>query len=157
MHNLVFPGLIVDCEYDMICMYQNILVACWYSLTTCVPPFNRFCSTPAVALSRNIPRKHAMRMLLTGELISAKKALAYGLVNDAVAPEMLELEITKLAERISSQSKFAICLGKNMFYEQLKYDDLGDAYEYAVGKVEENMKHPDAKQGIDDFVNKKKR
>ena len=110
-----------------------------------------------MALSRNIPRKHAMRMLLTGELISAEKALAYGLVNDVVSPEMLELEVTKLAERISSQSNFAIWLGKNMFYEQLKYDDLGDAYEYAVGKVEENMKHPDAKQGIDDFVNKKKR
>ena len=130
-----------------------------YSLMSSTSSFTcyRFCSTPAVALSRNIPRKHAIRMLITGELISAEKALAYGLVNDVVSPDDLDGEVTKLAERIASQSNFAVCLGKNMFYKQLKYDALEDAYEYAVGKIEQNMKHPDAKQGIDHFLNKKKR
>mmetsp|Transcript_32652 Transcript_32652/g.56919 ORF Transcript_32652/g.56919 Transcript_32652/m.56919 type:complete len:313 (+) Transcript_32652:168-1106(+) len=114
-----------------------------------------FCSTPAVALSRVIQRKQAMHMLLTGELITAEKAQAYGLLNTVVPPNLLESEAVKLAEQIASKSNFGIRLGKNMFYEQLKYENLDDAYDFATERIACNLQHPDAKHGIDDFVNKK--
>ncbi len=117
---------------------------------------NRFCSTPAVALSRVVPRKRAMHMLLTGDLISADVALAYGLVNAVVSPSSLEDETYALARKISNKSNFAIRLGKAMFYEQLKYDDLEDAYDYATARVCCNLQHPDARKGIDDFLRNKK-
>ncbi|KAL7524252.1 hypothetical protein ACHAXR_000491, partial [Thalassiosira sp. AJA248-18] len=79
-----------------------------------------FCSTPAVALSRAVQRKQALHMLLTGELISAEKALSYGLLNDVVQPSSLESETLKLAQQIANKSSFGIQLGKQMFYEQLK-------------------------------------
>lgn len=117
----------------------------------------RFCSTPAVALSRAIQPKQALRMLLTGELISAEKALSYGLLNDVVPPSSLESETTYLARQIATNSAFGIQLGKKMFYEQLKYDNLEDAYDFATEKIVYNVQHPDTAKGIDDFVNKKKR
>ena len=121
-------------------------------------PLNlRFCSTPAVALSRAIQRKQAMQMLLTGNLISAEKALACGLLNEVVPPELLETETMKMAEQIASKSSFGIRLGKGMFYEQLKYESLEDAYEYATERIACNMQHSDALQGIDMFVNRKSR
>ena len=96
-------------------------------------------------------------MLLTGELISAEKALSCGLLNEVVTPDLLESETTKLAENIASKSSFGIQLGKKMFYEQLKHNDLEDAYAFATERIVCNMQHPDAKHGIDGFVNKKKK
>mmetsp|Transcript_20348 Transcript_20348/g.42575 ORF Transcript_20348/g.42575 Transcript_20348/m.42575 type:complete len:312 (+) Transcript_20348:506-1441(+) len=116
-----------------------------------------FCSTPAVALSRTIQRKQAMHLLLTGEMITAEKAQAYGLLNTVVPPNVLESETIKLAEKIASKSSFGIQLGKEMFYEQLKYASLEDAYHFATERVACNRQHKDAKRGIDDFVNKVKR
>ena len=95
-------------------------------------------------------------MLLTGELISAEAALSYGLVNEVVPQNILDQETANLAESISNKSSFGIRLGKRMFYEQLKYNKLEDAYSFATERVGCNMNHPDAKKGIDDFVNKKR-
>mmetsp|Transcript_5441 Transcript_5441/g.10722 ORF Transcript_5441/g.10722 Transcript_5441/m.10722 type:complete len:271 (+) Transcript_5441:113-925(+) len=114
-----------------------------------------FCSTPAVALSRNVGRKRAMHMLLTGDLISADEALEYGLVNKVVLPERLGEETMELATKIARKSDFGIRLGKKMFYEQLKFNDLGDAYEFALERMVCNIGHADARDGIDAFVNKK--
>ena len=115
-----------------------------------------FCSTPAVALSRCVQRKQAMQMLLTGDLISVDKALAYGLINEVVDPSQLDIKTTELAERIAKQSRFGIQLGKRLFYDQLECNNLDDAYALGVKCMTTNLQHPDAIQGIDDFVNKKK-
>ena len=108
-----------------------------------------------MALSRAIQRKQAMHMLLTGDLISADTALAYGLLNAVVAPDLLEPETLKLAAKISSKSSFGIRLGKKMFYEQLKYDALDDAYDFATERMSCNLQHPDTRKGIANFVKKK--
>ncbi|KAL9187902.1 hypothetical protein ACHAXT_006280 [Thalassiosira profunda] len=116
-----------------------------------------FCSTPAVALSRAVQSKQAMRMLLTGELISADEALAYGLLNEVVAPEELETETMDLARKIAINSNQAIRLGKEMFYEQLRYDNLEEAYDFATERLVRNVQYPETKEAIDQFVNKKRR
>ncbi|MFT5351256.1 MAG: enoyl-CoA hydratase/carnithine racemase [Planctomycetota bacterium] len=114
-----------------------------------------FCSTPAVPLSRNMPRKQAMQMLLTGDFMSAKKALKFGLVNDVVKAEELQQTTMKLAEKIATKSSLAISLGKNMFYKQLSMD-LSEAYSYAAEKMACNMDSADAREGIDAFIEKRK-
>ena len=96
-----------------------------------------------------------MHMLLTGDLIPAEKALTYGLLNAVVQPDLLESDTSKLAEKIACKSRFGIQLGKKMFYEQLKYDTLEDAYDFAIEQIGCNLQHPDAIQGIDDFVHKR--
>ena len=93
-----------------------------------------------------------MHMLLTGDLISANEALSCGLVNAVTSPSSLVDETYELARRISSKSNFAIRLGKEMFYEQIKYDNLEDAYDYAAERMCINVRHPDARKGIDDFL-----
>lgn len=108
-----------------------------------------------MALSRAIPPKHALQMLLTGDMISADTALSYGLLNAVVPHHMLEEETSKLAEKISNKSRFGIRLGKQLFYRQLKYN-LEDAYDFATERIICNLQHPDAREGIDNFVNKKK-
>jgi len=85
-----------------------------------------FCSTPAVALSRNLPRKQAMQMLLAGDFISAQQAMRFGLVNEVVAAAELESATLALAAKIAAKSAHAIRLGKDMFYKQLSMD-LADA------------------------------
>ena len=114
-----------------------------------------FCSTPAVALSRNIGRKQAFHMLVTGDLICAQEALQYGLINKVAPSAMLEEETMNLATKIASKPDFSIRLGKKMFYEQLKYNHLEDAYAFATERIVCNIEHPDAKRGIDAFVTKK--
>lgn len=113
-----------------------------------------FCSTPAVALSRNIHKKQAMQMLLTGDLISSEQAVAHGLINKAVPIEGLDEETMKLANKIASKSNYAIRLGKDAFYKQLKCDDLEDAYELTTERIAHNFMHEDAKTGIAKFVTK---
>jgi enoyl-CoA hydratase/carnithine racemase len=112
-----------------------------------------FCSTPAVALSRNIHRKHAMQMLLTGNLISSNEALSYGLVNKVVRLTDLESETNKLATSIAVKSSGAVRLGKKMFYEQLQMD-VESAYEHATERIVCNMEYEDTKRGIDAFLAK---
>jgi len=114
-----------------------------------------FCTTPAVALARNIPRKHAMHMLLTGDFISSQQALDYGLVNQVVPVEELEDATMNLARKIAAKSPFAIQLGKEAFYTQLEMKSLEDAYEFAGERMCHNMKSHDAKEGIRAFSEKR--
>jgi enoyl-CoA hydratase/carnithine racemase len=117
--------------------------------------FGLFCSTPAVPLSRNLPRKKAMQMLLTGDFISAAEAEAYGLVNEVVPAAELESATQALAAKIAAKSAHSIKLGKDMFYKQLPMD-LADAYSYASERMACNMDSHDAREGIDAFIQKRK-
>jgi len=113
-----------------------------------------FCSTPMVALSRNVARKHAMEMLLTGEMISADEARQIGLVNRVVPPEILEPETMKFAELIASKPRGTLKIGKEAFYKQIEMG-LGEAYDYASRVMTENMLDAEAAEGIAAFVAKR--
>lgn len=113
-----------------------------------------FCSTPMVALSRNVSRKHAMEMLLTGEMISAAEAQRIGLVNRVVAPEALEAETLALARLVGSKPRTTVKIGKEAFYRQLEMG-LSDAYDYASRVMTENMLAAEAEEGIGAFVEKR--
>jgi enoyl-CoA hydratase/carnithine racemase len=113
-----------------------------------------FCSTPMVALSRNVSRKHAMEMLLTGDLISAEDAQRIGLVNRIVAPRRERDEALKLARQIASKSALTVKVGKQAFYRQLEMS-LADAYRYASDVMVENMLARDAEEGIGAFIDKR--
>ena len=113
-----------------------------------------FCSTPMVALSRNVSRKKAIKMLLTGEPISAKYAKEIGLINDYFESSKLEEEVLKLAEKISSKSTKIVKIGKKAFYRQLEMP-LDDAYKYTSKIMCENMMMLDAKEGISAFLEKR--
>ncbi len=113
-----------------------------------------FCSTPAVPLSRNLSRKRAMQMLLTGDFIDAETARDYGLVNEVVPAAGLETASIELAQKIMAKSGHAIALGKAMFYRQLPMD-LADAYAYASERMACNMDSQDAREGIDAFIEKR--
>lgn len=113
-----------------------------------------FCSTPAVALSRNVPRKRAMQLLLTGDFIDANTALSYGLVNEVVEPQDLEQTTLALAKKILSKPPAAVMLGKQLFYKQLE-TSLENAYELASQTMACNMMDPDALEGIQAFIDKR--
>ncbi len=113
-----------------------------------------FCSSPMVALSRNVSRKHAMEMLLTGEAISANEAEKFGLINRAVAaPEVLG-EALAMARKIASKSKATVSFGKAAFYRQLEMP-LEEAYNYAAGIMVMNMMDENAPEGIGAFLEKR--
>jgi enoyl-CoA hydratase/carnithine racemase len=114
-----------------------------------------FCSTPMVALSRNVGRKAAMEMLLTGETIEAAEAARLGLVNRAVAPERLSDETMKLARRIAGQSAAVVKTGKRAFYAQAEMG-LAEAYDYCSKVMVENLLFRDAEAGIAAFIDKRK-
>src|SRR5215472_12249956 len=113
-----------------------------------------FCSTPMVALSRNVPRKHAMKMLLTGELISAEEALRIGLVNEVVPPGHERAAAITLAEKIAGKSTHTVKIGKDAFYRQAEMP-LAEAYDYAAQVMVENMLARDAEEGIGAFIEKR--
>jgi enoyl-CoA hydratase/carnithine racemase len=113
-----------------------------------------FCSTPMVALSRNVSRKHAMEMLLTGDMIAAEDAARIGLVNRVVAPGAERDEALKLARQIAAKSASTVKIGKEAFYRQLEMT-LADAYRYAAEVMVENMMARDAEEGIAAFIEKR--
>jgi enoyl-CoA hydratase/carnithine racemase len=113
-----------------------------------------FCSTPMVALSRNVSRKAAMEMLLTGEMISAEDAARIGLVNHVVAPGHERDEAIKLAEKITAKSAVTVKIGKEGFYRQLEMP-LAEAYDYVSGVMVENLLVRDAEEGISAFIEKR--
>ena len=113
-----------------------------------------FCSTPMVALSRNVSRKHAMEMLLTGEMVSAADALRLGLVNRVVPDADLDSAARALADTIASKSGHVVRLGKEAFYRQLEMG-LEDAYAFASRVMTENMMARDAEEGIGAFLEKR--
>lgn len=113
-----------------------------------------FCSTPMVALSRNITRKKAFEMLTTGDFISAEQAKTLGLVNRVVEIENFNLETEKLAEQIASKLGVAVKIGKEAFYKQLEMP-ISEAYEYTGQVMAENMMFWQTEKGIDAFLNKR--
>ncbi|MBI3447001.1 MAG: enoyl-CoA hydratase [Magnetospirillum sp.] len=113
-----------------------------------------FCSTPMVALSRAVGRKHAMEMLLSGQPVDAAQAAAWGLINRAVATTSLDGEIADLAALIASKSSYTIKVGKEAFYRQMEMG-LDDAYAHASRVMTENMLAQDAAEGIDAFLEKR--
>lgn len=113
-----------------------------------------FCSTPMVALSRNVSPKHAMEMLLLGDFISAKRAHEMGLVNYLATADQLEQTVDALAAKIASKSSLTLKIGKQAFYQQLD-KNLTDAYDYCGQVMVENMMAKDAQEGIDAFMEKR--
>ena len=113
-----------------------------------------FCSTPMVALSRNVPRKQAMEMLLTGEPVSAARALELGLVNRVVPAGTERDAAIALAQQVALKSAHTIKLGKAAFYRQAEMS-LADAYRYAAEVMTENMMARDAEEGIGAFIEKR--
>jgi enoyl-CoA hydratase/carnithine racemase len=114
-----------------------------------------FCSTPMVALTRNVPRKAAFEMLTTGEFIDAARARDLGLVNRVVAPEALRAETAALASLIASKLGAAVKIGKRAFYDQIEMG-LAGAYEHAAAVMVENMLWRDTNEGIAAFLEKRK-
>ena len=113
-----------------------------------------FCSTPMVAVSRNLHSKKMLEMLLTGEPISAREALLHGLINRVVPAESLPDETRALAERIAASSPFTIGVGKQAFYRQLEMPQT-QAYAYAKEVMSLNALAPDAQEGMCAFLEKR--
>ncbi len=113
-----------------------------------------FCSTPMVALTRNVSRKQAMEMLLTGEKIDAATARDFGLVNRVVPREYLHQVVMKYAQTIASKSPLTLKIGKEAFYAQAEMG-LAEAYDYAARAMVENMMARDAEEGIGAFIAKR--
>jgi enoyl-CoA hydratase/carnithine racemase len=113
-----------------------------------------FCSTPMVALSRTVARKHALEMLLTGDTITAEEAYRMGLVNRLVEPGGAREQALALARRIAAKSPTAVDLGKEAFYRQIEMN-IADAYSYTTEVMVKNMMERDAEEGISAFVEKR--
>jgi enoyl-CoA hydratase/carnithine racemase len=122
----------------------------------CTPGVNigLFCSTPMVALMRNVSRKRAMEMLLLGEMLPAHEAAEYGLVNRVVAPDKVLDEALALAALIASKPPVTVATGKEAFYKQIEMP-LAEAYNYAAGVMVENMLHAESQEGIGAFLEKR--
>ena len=114
-----------------------------------------FCATPSVPLSRNMPAKQAMEMLLTGEFITADEAKVRGLVNRVVPPDSLDLEIEKLVQTLLLKPKEAVAMGKALFYKQ-RETGIEAAYQLAGQTMACNMSHPVAQEGVQAFIEKRK-
>ena len=113
-----------------------------------------FCSTPMVALSRNVSNKHAMEMLLTGDMTTAARAAEIGLVNRVVSPDALQATTLEIARKIASKSSMTLATGKKAFYAQREMT-LAGAYDYATQVMVENMLARDAEEGIGAFIEKR--
>ena len=113
-----------------------------------------FCSTPMVALSRNVGRKAAMRMLLTGDLIDADTAIRVGLINEVAPAAELERRTAALAAQIAAKSPLTLAIGKEAFYRQVELP-LADAYAYASKVMLTNLSQRDAQEGINAFIEKR--
>jgi enoyl-CoA hydratase/carnithine racemase len=113
-----------------------------------------FCSTPMVALSRNVSNKAAMEMLLTGDMIDAEQAQEFGLINRVIEADKLTASTMEIAEKIASKSTMTVATGKQAFYRQGEMP-LSDAYAYASEVMVNNMLKHDAREGIGAFVEKR--
>jgi enoyl-CoA hydratase/carnithine racemase len=113
-----------------------------------------FCSTPMVAVSRAVPRKQVMKMLLTGEIMDAATAVTYGLINEAVPPASLAERTREIAATIAGKSPLTLEIGKRAFYEQAEMA-IADAYLHTSEVMTRNMLARDAAEGIDAFIEKR--
>lgn len=116
--------------------------------------YGLFCSTPAVSVSRNLPRKHALEVLLTGEFISATTAQCQGLINRAVPADKLDVTVKEFTDAIISKSAVAVATGKEMFYKQIEMS-MEEAYAYAGEMMACNMMADDAQEGFKAFLEKR--
>jgi enoyl-CoA hydratase/carnithine racemase len=146
------PALAAGCQLVATC---DLAVAA-EDAGFCTPGVNigLFCSTPMVALSRNVSRKRAMEMLLLGDMLPARAALDYGLVNRVVPTDKVMDEALALARRIAAKPPATVAIGKEAFYRQIEMP-LADAYDYAAGVMVENMMHAEAEEGIGAFLEKR--
>ncbi len=113
-----------------------------------------FCSTPSVALSRNVSKKKALELLLTGDFIDAATAVEYGLINHSVAEQDLDTAVDEMARKISAKPNAALRVGKKLFYDQLP-KPLPDAYELAAEVMASNMMDPETVENVDAFLEKR--
>jgi enoyl-CoA hydratase/carnithine racemase len=113
-----------------------------------------FCSAPGVALSRNLLRKAAFEMLVTGEFISADEAKVRGLINRVVEPEQLDAEVEKLVAAIIAKPRVAVAIGKEFFYRQIELD-IASAYQAAARAMASNMMNEAALEGVQAFIDKR--
>jgi enoyl-CoA hydratase/carnithine racemase len=113
-----------------------------------------FCSTPGVAIGRNLQRKHAMEMLLTGDPIDARRAMEWGLVNRVVPPEQLDTAVQDLAKKISEKPPATVAAGKRGFYQQMDMN-LAKAYELASSVIASSFAHEEGRAGMEAFIDKK--
>ena len=113
-----------------------------------------FCSTPGVAIGRNLQRKHAMEMLLTGDPIDAQRAMEWGLVNRVVSADKLNEETESLARKIAEKPPATVAAGKRGFYQQMEMG-LGQAYQLAGGVISASFAHAEGRAGMDAFIDKK--
>lgn len=116
--------------------------------------FGLFCSTPAVAVSRNVSRKQAMELLLTGEFMDAQTAVLQGLINRAVPADRLDTTVAEFVDAIKAKSAVAVSLGKEMFYTQIEMG-MAEAYAYASSVMACNMMADDAQEGVNAFLQKR--
>ena len=114
-----------------------------------------FCSTPMVALSRNVSNKHAMEMLLTGDMVDSKRAEQLGLINRSCDDALLTAEVNAVANKIASKSSLTLAIGKKAFYQQSEMT-LSKAYQYCCEVMVDNMLKRDAEEGISAFLTKRK-
>lgn len=113
-----------------------------------------FCSTPGVAIGRNLQRKHALEMLLTGDAISAARALEWGLVNRVVAAQELDAEVQSLAKTLAGKPPATLAAGKRAFYQQMDMD-LARAYALAGEVIASAFAHEEGREGMDAFIEKR--
>ena len=113
-----------------------------------------FCSTPMVAVSRKLPRKKMMEMLLMGDLVDAETALEFGLINRVVTYEQFEETVSNYANKIKEKSPLVLKIGKEAFYNQIDMP-LADAYKYTAEVMTQNMLVQDANEGINAFIEKR--
>lgn len=114
-----------------------------------------FCTTPMVAVTRAISRKHAFEMLFTGDMVSAQRAHEIGLINQHVPFEKLEFTVRELAEKIAEKSSYVVSIGKKAFYQQIEMSTK-NAYDFASDVMLKNLLADDAKEGISSFLGKRK-
>ena len=118
-----------------------------------------FCTTPGVALSRNVSSKIALRMLFTGEAINAEQALQHGIISELVKTSQgvsVENRVNEIAKLIVANSKPVISLGKSAFYKQIEQSSLSEAYKQASCAMVDNLKYEDTQSGLEAFASKKK-
>lgn len=152
---------ITDCPKPVIAMVDGIATAAGCQLVAacdlayastraqfCTPGVNTggFCTTPLVAISRNMHRKHAMEMALSGDMLDAETALSFGLVNRVLAPEALEPFVRDFAQRLAGRAPIAIAQGKRAFYRQLDMP-LGEAYAHATRAMVDHFMTKDSEEG----------
>lgn len=113
-----------------------------------------FCSTPGVAVGRNVSRKRAMEMLLTGDLVSAQQALAWGLINRVVPPDALIAATEELAGKIAEKPPVTVAEGKRAFYEQME-QGVAKAYQIASAVISCSFAHQEGREGMEAFINKR--